>query len=529
MSEYAAASPQKRKSDFYYKNWLLLFAISILVYTPFLFNFMWGNHDWGWIRANTPLWSGLFEGRFSQFILQIALFDGNILPILTLLTSLFLFTVATILVLRLWNTPQKNYICLLLGINLITSPYTISWLYFAFITLSCLAWPLFIIGGYWLLAHTSAKTAVPAATLLFTLALGGYPPVINLIFVIFFTFALNDLCINHLPLKTILHKNISTAAVICISLAAFLLIQHYLKKYGLQYNTYNTAKISFNDIIAKIKILAPAISNQFTITTSFISAFYKYVWLAVTFAALVILLIKTPRTAGSLILFICAAAGLLGSPLITAFAAQNTLYVLHEPRIDFFGLVYIYIYAAVILLRFAPHSVKNFTFLLLLLLAFYNIHTTAYAAKVWQLGFKAETNLAERIISRIENTPIFNPQQKYAFVQGGTLDFRSRYYLPDNRSKTDSYTQTAPYIPWHLPSKAYKFYYPNDFFAADFDIFWTFVDAGKLHLTADLEKYLRDYAEPWPHASAVYLDRNTIILTLTPEGKQQAHTWINNH
>ena len=135
---------------------------------------------------------------------------------------------------------------------------------------------------------------------------------------------------------------------------------------------------------------------------------------------------------------------MLGSPLITAFAAQNTLYVLHEPRIDFFGLVYIYIYAAVILLRFAPHSVKNFTFLLLLLLAFYNIHTTAYAAKVWQLGFKAETNLAERIISRIENTPIFNPQQKYAFVQGGTLDFRSRYYLPDNRSKTDSYTQTAP-------------------------------------------------------------------------------------
>ncbi len=528
MSAPVATHSPHPRSGFALNIWGCLFAAAALTYAPFLFNFIWGNHDWGWVRANTPLWSGVFEGRFSQFFMQTLLFDGNILPVITLLAGLFFFTAAAVIILKLWQIPPKKSFFFLLGINLVASPYTLSWLYFAFITLSCLSWPLCVIGGYWLLASKPARTAIPAAALLFALALGGYPPVINLICVIFFTLVLNDLCLNALPTKKILCKYAFFAAALCLALAMFLLVQHFLKKQGLQYGTYNTAGISLNDISGKISLISAALLKQFTLTTSYISVFYKSTWLIITITALVALFIKAPKNAVSLALYFGAVAGLLCAPLLTAIAAQNTVYVLHEPRIDFFGLVYIYIYAAAVLLRSASRPIRNFTTLLLLALTFYNLHTAAYAAKVWQLGFKAETNLAERVINRIENTPAFAAKQKYTFVQGGTLDFRSRYYLPDNPEKTDSYTQTAPYIPWHLPSKAYKFYYPEDFFTADFDIFWSFVDASKLRLTAELVNYLLYNAEPWPHANALFLDRNTIILTLTPEGKQQAQTWINN-
>lgn len=528
MTSCAATSSQTQ-SSFYLKNWIALFAVSALAYTPFLFIFIWGNHDWGWVKEYTPLWSGVFEGRFSQFFLQTFLFGGNILPILTLLAGLFFFSAAAVLALKLWNLPQKNYIYFLLGLNLITSPYTLSWLYFAFITLSCLSWPVFIIGGYGLLTHTQTTKAVPVTALLFTLALGGYPPVINLIFVIFFSLILNDLCLNHLPLKIITRKYACMALSVVLALITFLLIQYALKKYGLQYDTYNTAGISINSFAEKIQTLLPAVFRQFTVTTSFISMSYKYIWLIITLAGLAVLFIKTPKTTPALFIFFCAVTGLFCALLLTAFAAQNTLYVLYEPRIDFFGLVYIYIYTAAVLYRTTPQLIKNCTTLGLSMLAFYNIHTTAYAAKVWQFGFKSETNLAGRFISRVENTPSFNPNNIYTFVQGGTLDFRSRYYLQDNNAKPDSYTQTAPYIPWHLPSKAYKFYTPTDFFGTDFDIFWSFVSAGKINLTPELRDYLHRGAKPWPHSNAVFLNKNTIILTLTPEGKQQAQTWINNH
>ncbi|MCM1322762.1 MAG: hypothetical protein NC218_01100 [Acetobacter sp.] len=481
------------------------------------------------MKEYTPLWSGVFEGRFSQFFLPVLLFGGKILPILTLTLSLAIFSFAAILLFKLWEIPQKKYIFILLGLNLITAPYTLSWLYFAFLTLSCLSWTLFIIGGYWLLTYKPTKLSLPITTILFTLSLGGYPPVVNLICILFFTLILNDICFKKLAFKTLIHKYTPHIVAIIFSLILFLFIQSELKKYHLQYDTYNTVSINLNTLIEKINLLPSAIYGQFVITTSFISAFYKYTWLILTITAIFILLFYIPKRLSNLILFFCAISGLILSSLITLFAAQNSVYVLYEPRIDFFGLIYIYIYAASIFLRASTHFIRNIGFISLFSLTFYNIHTIAYASKVWQFGFKAETNLTERILRRIEENSAFSPFKNYTFIQGGTLDFRSRYYLPNTGSKTDSYTLTAPYIPWHLPSKAYKFYYPNDFFAADFDIYWQYIDVNILNLTPELRQYLQNTVYPWPHHNAIYIDNNTIILTLTPEGKWRAQEWLKNN
>ncbi len=514
---------------FLIKSWEMLFALSAIFFAPFIFYFLWGNHDWQWIKEYTPLWSGVFEGRFTQFFLQTFLYNGNILPILTLLTSLAFYTAGTILLLRLWHAPSKRWIYLLLGLNLVTAPYTISWLYFAFITLSCLSWPFFIIVGFYLLQkHKSTQHPHlfwAAAALCFFLALGGYPPVINLIGTIFFSLILLSLCTKKETFKTIINKSIPYITAILFAIILLLATQHLLKKYGWQLNTYNTSGINLSQINEKLNIIFLAAIEQFFISTSFISFTYKYIFFFLFLLAVIQLYLQVPNQISAKLLFTIALAGLILSPQITLLAAQNIQFVIHEPRISFFSLTYIYIFAAMVLLQSPSRFIKNITTLALALMVLYNLNTTAYAAKIWNLGFKAEANFSERFLSRIENIPTFSAQQKYTFVQGGNLNFRQRYYLPDT-AYIDGYTLSAPYIPWHLPAKAYHFYSPYLFVADDYDTYWRYIPISKINLTPELNNYLLNSATPWPDANAVYLDNSTIILTLTPQGKFLAQQWL---
>ena len=140
-------------TSFAFKTWYKVSALVLLCYLPFLFNFLWGNHDWGWVKEYTPLNSGVFEGRFSQFILPTILFSGNILPILSVAFGLIFYALAAILLCRLWQMPEKSLPTILLSLCLVTAPYTLSWLYFAFLTLSCLSWPLAIIISFLVLQN----------------------------------------------------------------------------------------------------------------------------------------------------------------------------------------------------------------------------------------------------------------------------------------------------------------------------------------------------------------------------------------
>lgn len=519
---------QNLTNNFYFQTWGILYLITLLCYSPFLINFLWGNHDWQWIKEYTPLLSGVFEGRFSQFILPTILLEGNILPILSLACGLAFYTISAILLFKMWNIPNTKIFYIVLGLNLVTSPYTISWLYFAFITLSCLSWPFFIIFSFWLLRQKTSYCNIILSIIFLTLSLGGYPPVINLIFTLLFTFLLTDLTTKKNSLQTIIRNYTLYASIIFCSIIIFLTIQTILKKYGLQQATYNTASITLSGLTNKINLILKAISEQFIITTSFITNFYKYTWLGITLYAIFVLYRQTPKKLIYQFLFFASLLGLFCAPLITLIVAENSIYVQYEPRIDFFGLLYIYIFSASILLKSQRLIHKNLAIFLLTTLIFYNFHTTSYASKVWKQGFSAEAKLSERIISRIENNKIFSPQNKYTFVQGGTLDFRSKYYLADTATKIDSYTLIAPYIPWHLPSKAYKFYQPTDFFGNDFDIFWSYVNPSYINITPELAEYLATNATPWPQENAIHIDNTSIILTLTPQGKELAKQWLQN-
>lgn len=523
----------KTFNTFFIKNWLILFVLSICSYSHFIFYFLWGNHDWAWIQYNTPLLSGLFEGRFSQFILPTIISDGVILPIITLLLSLCFYSASSLLLLKLFKLPENNFSYILISLFITTSPYTISWLYFAFITLSCLSWPFFTILAFFLLdsAKSSSKPIISRtfAMLFFLLAIGGYPPVINLIAIIFFFLIINDICFNKLTIKHIIKKNIPTTITILISLIGVLIIQHYLKKYGLQHPTYNTAQLNITDFPKKLYEVFLISIKQFTTTKSFISYKFKYLNLCLVLLSLIALYIQSPKNITHLSILTLSIIGAILSTNLTTLIAENIHFVINEPRIEFFGLLYIYVFALIILIKTPNTLLKNISQFTCFVLIFININTLSYASKIWNFGFKSESLLSNRIINDIEKKPSFNPNKKYTFIQGGTTDFRSRFYKPQNKfEKPDSYTLTAPYVPWHLPSKAYKFYTISDFFGTDFDIFWRYIAPSEVIITDELYQYLSYKSTPWPQKNAIFIDENTIILTLSPDGKQQAKYWINN-
>lgn len=511
------------------QNLASLYLLTLLIYAPFIIHFTWGNHDWAWVQENTPLFSGVFEGRFSQFILQTILFDKNILPVLTILTAFLTFSAGTLLLFKLWDVPTKKTYILLLGLNLICSPFTLSWLYFAFIILSCLTWPLCIFTGYYCLSRLTGNHRkalyFSVSVLLFTLALGGYPPVINLIGITLFTLVLNDLCLNKLSPQDIARKYLPHICAIITSLIIFISILHLLKKYGLQSATYNTAGITLHEAGSKLIFSLIASIKQFFVTFNFITPGYKYLNLGLFLAALYRLIALTPKHPTALLCLVISITGLLTSSIATLFAAENMEHVLYAPRIDFFSLIYIYIFSASLLIK-SPHRLtRNITLITLIILLGYNIKTNAEAAKIWQAGFKAEMALSERFLSRLESDSRFSLLNTYTFVQSGTSDFRNRYYTPENVDEIDAYTLSAPYIPWHLPSKAYRFYYPKNIFGTDFDIFWTYINPNILRPSNNLLRYLTQTAEPWPKQNAIFIENDTIIFTLSPEGRDRGKNW----
>ena len=511
----------------FFQNWSTLYLWTMLFFIPFIINFLWGNHDWGWVKEGTPLFSGVFEGRFSQFILQTVLSSGIILPVLTLCFALLFFSLAAILLLDLWEIPQKRLYIIPLSLFLITSPYTLSWLYFAFILLSNLSWPLAVIFAFKLLNKTKTIPNFFLSVILFTLSLGGYPPVINMIGVIFFSSALINLCFDKFSLKDIIKKYLPQAMAIGASLLIFLIIQHFLKKYGLQYDTYNTANISFTNIPAKLALCLSAALKQFITPTSFISPFYKYTTLALFLIAIIKLFQTLQQSFSSKITFVLLMLGMLFSSVTTTFLSKNTGYVLYEPRIEFYGLLYIYLFSATVLLKTSDKFIKNITLSALILLLWSNFTMIAEATKVWNLGMTAETNLANRFLTRLEqnnNFTLSSPQ--YTFIQSGTLSLRPKYYQTSTQKRADSYTLTAPYIPWHLPTKAYQFYYPTPFAAEDFDVYWSFIPPYAPPHTEEFIRYITETAVPWPHSNAIYIDQSHIILTLTYDGFMRSKQWL---
>ena len=81
----------------YIRAFWIAFALVNLAFLFYTVNFMFGDHDWNYVRGASAWNEGAFEGRPLHFVLQAALVDGLVMAFFNKLFSLSAVGVGDIL------------------------------------------------------------------------------------------------------------------------------------------------------------------------------------------------------------------------------------------------------------------------------------------------------------------------------------------------------------------------------------------------------------------------------------------------
>jgi len=483
------------------KAWFISYFLINFIYLYHTLNFMWGNHDVKFVKEQLFLSSGIFEGRFSQFVPPWLLTYGQILPIITNLLGLGFLTLALWLLAKYWDIPKSTFNLTLFITFFASLPYTLSWLYFTFITLSCLLWVFFVILGLYISSRINQnQSKIPLsilAILCFYLPLGGYPPVINTIAVCFTAKIAISYLFEKKNLKTLfqIHKY----TVLNILLAA-ILFKLTLKLINPD-NVYNLETTSLADMPAKFIATIKISYQQFIISLPFMEKGYKITLMIMTLSALVGATIKAIKTKRLLLTLLLIFGTIWSASLTTFIVIPPTQFV---ARVDFYGLAFIYAFALALLLKFKTPFAHSLALFLMFILIPFNTLNDYRALKIWKQGYDAEFQILDDINTRIEDHPQFNNSKQYRLWQIGDITLRPAYYTR-KFEQNEPFLLATPYLAsWQCDSLT-EFYMPTSFIKHKTPLL-------PEDITPEFYEFITTKARPYPNKNCLWIDENIIVI-----------------
>lgn len=596
--------------------WLAFAAVFLALNLIFLFHgahFMFGDHDWKYLKHGISLGAGLFEGRFSQFVPVTLLSRGEILPVINNALGFAGFALGVAMLTRYWRLPHTKTACVLFALFAALTPYVLSFMYFAFLVIPVLGWNMFVIGSLLISEKEerfSLRRTVSAAVLT-TLALGGYPPVINLIAVAF-SVRLLFAALFEIPspaaatpgtplplslpavLKTLCRRFRWTAFNLVLGAACYKLCLWALTLTGaVNASYYNLQTTPLAEWGAKFLLVSRDALLQFSATLPFIPAAYKAAAGIVVLAGIAAALLRifapfrtnAPTalsaasgatvsasvadtaaansdapdmpysfSAGAKIFVIMLLAAVFYAPLVTLFISTSLAETEFSPRIDFFGLMYLYAAMFALTLKNAASAApvapvaapcaisrpipcaitrpipcaitrpipcaavfcKNLAVLGAAAAAAIAVNCLFEAQKVWKLGFDAEMKLYRRAAARFMSSPDFSPGHRYIMVQGGSPAFRPRFYHTPYHYGSDDLLGIS-YVPGMNPSVMWNYYGVAEYADPSAYVYTFRPDAAAAAAIGN--------ARPWPAPQSTLVQpaaspagQNIILLILSPEG-----------
>lgn len=470
-------------------------------------------------------------------------------------------------------------------------------MYFAFLVIPVLGWNMFVIGSLLISEKEerfSLRRTVSAAVLT-TLALGGYPPVINLIAVAF-SVRLLFAALFEIPspaaatpgtplplslpavLKTLCRRFRWTAFNLVLGAACYKLCLWALTLTGaVNASYYNLQTTPLAEWGAKFLLVSRDALLQFSATLPFIPAAYKAAAGIVVLAGIAAALLRifapfrtnapaalsaasgatvsasvadtaaansdTPDmpysfSAGAKIFVIMLLAAVFYAPLVTLFISTSLAETEFSPRIDFFGLMYLYAAMFALTLKNAASAApvapaaapcaitrpapcaavfcKNLAVLGAAAAAAIAVNCLFEAQKVWKLGFDAEMKLYRRAAARFMSSPDFSPGHRYIMVQGGSPAFRPRFYHTPYHYGSDDLLGIS-YVPGMNPSVMWNYYGVAEYADPSAYVYTFRPDAAAAAAIGN--------ARPWPAPQSTLVQpaaspagQNIILLILSPEG-----------
>ena len=489
------------------KALIISFVIINFAFLYHTLNFMWGNHDVEFIKKELLLSSGLFEGRFTQFIPYRLFTNGQILPILNNLIGFVFLTLALYILAQYWQIPQTTLNYTLFITFFITEPYTLSWLYFTFITISCLIWCFFAILGLYLsslIPSSSNKLPLTLASIIcFYLPLGGYPPIINTFFVCLSAKMTIDVIFNQKNLKELFHSYKYTILNIAIATILFKLTLYFIPKN----DVYNLDTTPINELPQKFISTIKIAFKQFFITVPFMEKGYKLTLSIMSFIAIIGTLTTKNSLKTKLLTILLIFSTIWLTALTTFLVVPPTQYV---SRIDFYGFGFLYAFFLILLLKLSPKIYESLGILLGFILIYLNILNNYHALHVWQQGFNQEMEILDTITERIESHPKFNPTRQYRLYQAGDISLRPSYYT-NKFDVDDVFLHSLPYLAMWQSENLVQFYLPYQYISKPSFILPT-------DITPEVQDFVKYKASPWPNENSIFINNDIIIIFLNHYG-----------
>lgn len=468
--------------------WLFLFCSLNILFSYYQIHFFWGNHDWDWVKGTTQVLSlntGMFEGRFAKFILNVILFGGQILPILNSLVAFALLALGSVFLVEYWQIKDIK-VKFVIALLPILSPFILGWLYFPINILGNFAAMVLVTAGL-CLAEKRAVYKV-AAVICWLSALGVYPSVMEMIIICFcFRYILNPIISSEIIKKSI---------PILIALIVFKFLLWSLGQLQLIVTDYyNLRTVTVFELLGRTPQMIKMAFNQLLISLPFIDLKFKALGVTVIILAFII----SVRNFKMVSLWLLAFMTTVLSTWLTG-APEETAYM---PRINFYGLNFFYTGTLAVLLQRKGWT-NNIGYLLSIAILYSSITTDFNAQKVWYLGKKAEENLIERISTRIISQ---TPQMRIPVI-AGEISLRPRYYF-EKYQQASPYILNTPFMVHHIPAGMFNFYATQPMFYGLSQI---------SSLSDDLRTYILSAKQPWPAENSLYIDENYAIILLTLQG-----------
>ena len=499
-------------NDTYKKSFWFALGLINLIFLFHTINFMFGDHDWNYVRSANYWSEGSFEGRPLHFLLQSLLFNGQVLPVLNNLFSFATLALSGILLAHYWKIPLSTLNYTIFATFIAALPFTMVWLFYAKDSLSNLSLPLFVVFGL-LMSEGKKWWRHIGAIVIFYFSFSSYAAVLNLIAVCLIGKIVVEYAING-NLANIIKNKIVVVADILLALILFKLTLQFLNLSS----DYNTDVIPLAEFPQKFAETIKVMLAQFIMPIPFMEYKYKILLLIVCLFGLSGLLARTEKKRLPMIILLIFV--MLFASKLAYFIANEKGKILAEmenfafvPRLDFYGLAYVYAFGLALTLQMKKEIFYKTGVVLAVIVTFMSGVRDMYAQKVWKLGFDAEMKAHERIVNRIEQMQEFRTNHKYKILQLGSLSLRKNYYREQAGEQTSLDLLSTSFTPQFMSRIVYNFYYPQDIF---------YDNAGIEELSSEGREYIKYQAQIWPAQNSLFIDGNIIIITLTEEGLAKA-------
>lgn len=382
------------KNKFWLKCVPSVWGVLALVFSFYMTTFFFGNHDYRFMRYGLSLMSGAWEGRFTQFILPYVLFDGQVLPIINVYIG-FAFFAAAVVLLAWWYALREKYLTVVLfGLIIVLNPYILSQLYYVHSIVSILAWPLFGVAGVMLVDAglvEKRKWLLSGGVLCLLICFFGYGGTLELVLTILGGKVLIDTVRSEERFCLVVKRYFPTGIVLLLVILLFALVMEYIKaRHWVNTGMYNVQTLSAMEVLQKF-------GQRYILTWKVLFTPPPYCSMIVSgcVAGLMTMLLLEVQAQRRFLLMCCMLMVWVCVIFLLAFISPYDFFMTF--RIHFFSVPYFAAVLYAMVLQSKRIVLRNMAFVFGGILVLCYLQANFMAQKVWNLGYRQNEAVAERM------------------------------------------------------------------------------------------------------------------------------------